>query len=322
MKILAYVHGYPPNLNGGAEMMLHQMLLDLQKRGHQVDVITNNVGLKEYEGVPLYDINDLRHENLIASSDLLFTHLVFTSKAIKLSKKYNKNVVHLLHNDYDIKNHDVVESAIRNPKSVALIVANSKWIQDTLKDQLPSIIVNPPTRVEKYKTETTKEFVTLINLHGTKGGDLFWELAEKMPEMQFMGVKGGWGDPILKSGFSNVTILENTTDIKSVYAKTKILIMPSTYESWGRVAVEAACSGIPVIATPMPGPKESLGSAAIFADNQNFSEWYEAIQTLNDESIYSEYSEAVQKRAEELDKEFDSQMDVLEKSLLKIVFTA
>jgi glycosyltransferase involved in cell wall biosynthesis len=86
--------------------------------------------------------------------------------------------------------------------------------------------------------------------------------------------------------------------------------------------VEAACSGIPVIAAPMPGPKESLGDAGIFADPYNVSEWQEAIKRLDDENIYSEYSKAVQKRAEELDKEFDSQMDVLEKRLLEIIATA
>jgi hypothetical protein len=53
MKILAYVHGYPPTLNAGAEMMLHQILVDLRERGHEVAALTENPGAKDYEGVRL-----------------------------------------------------------------------------------------------------------------------------------------------------------------------------------------------------------------------------------------------------------------------------
>jgi glycosyltransferase involved in cell wall biosynthesis len=326
MKILAYVHGYPPTLNGGAEIMLHQVLLELKSRGHDVAVITDNPGAVEYEEILLFpvDENSSKEIELFNWCDLVFTHLDHSLRVIHLGKKYKKQVVHLVHNDWvEIlhKDYHLHENHKIDPEVAALAIANSNWVKNTINPDIESIVVNPPTKLEKYRTETTKEFVTLINLHGTKGGDLFWELAQKMPNVQFMGVKGGWGDSILKSGFSNVTILENTTDIKSVYAKTRILIMPSTYESWGRVAVEAACSGIPVIATPMPGPKESLGSAAIFADTQNFSEWCEAIQRLNDESIYSEYSIAVQRRAQELSEVFDGQMNVLEEKLLDLVST-
>lgn len=319
MKILAYVHGYPPNLNGGAELMIHQILLDLKNRGHEVAVVTKNNNLKEYGGIRLYNIDSSGHTNLFLWCDIVITHLTLGKRAMMLSKKYNKKVVHLLHNDYNFKNFKLLALASKHPSLAALIVANSRWIENTLNDQFPSIVVNPPTKLENYKTETTKEFVTLINLHDSKGGNLFWNLAEKMPGVKFLGVKGGWGDQTLKGDLPNVTILENTTDMKSVYAKTKILLMPSHYESWGRVAVEAACSGIPVIATPMPGPKESLGDAAMYADVENFSQWYEAIKKLEDKKVYAEYSEAVQKRAEYLDKEFDNQMDVFEKSLLKIV---
>jgi glycosyltransferase involved in cell wall biosynthesis len=319
MKILAYVHGYPPNLNGGAEMMLHQMLLDLKRRGHEVLVITQNSGLKHYEGVRLYDVSRLKYKYLASWCDVIFTHLTLTKDAMDLGKKYNKKVVHLLHNDFEMEAFDVVNSARKDPDSAALVVANSNWVSKTIKKDLPTIVVNPPTKLATYEVKTTKEFVTLINLHYEKGGELFWKLAEAMPDVQFLGVKGGWGDQILKKDFPNVTILENTTDIQSIYAKTKILLVPSLYESWGRVAIEAACSGIPVIASPMPGPKESLGTSGIFIDAQDVTEWCKQIKSLENKEVYSKYSKATRQRAEKLDKKFDSQMNVLEKRLLKIV---
>ncbi|WP_262928542.1 glycosyltransferase family 4 protein [Streptomyces sp. CBMA152] len=46
-----------------------------------------------------------------------------------------------------------------------------------------------------------------------------------------------------------------------VYSRSRVILMPSLYESWGRVAVEAFASGIPVIAHTTPGLVESMGEA-------------------------------------------------------------
>ena len=44
----------------------------------------------------------------------------------------------------------------------------------------------------------------------------------------------------------NVTLENRTSDMKTVYGRTKILLAPSKWEeAWGRVASEAHCSGIP-----------------------------------------------------------------------------
>ena len=41
-------------------------------------------------------------------------------------------------------------------------------------------------------------------------------------------------------------VVDHTTDMRSVYAQTRVLLVPSVYESYGRVALEAAASGIPL----------------------------------------------------------------------------
>jgi glycosyltransferase involved in cell wall biosynthesis len=325
MKILAYVHGYPPILNGGAEIMLHQVLLELKSRGHDVAVITDNPGAVEYEEILLFpvDENSSKEIELFNWCDLVFTHLGHSLKAIHLGKKYKKQVVHLVHNDWvevlhkDYNHNDqIIFSDI-----AALAIANSNWVKNTINPNIESIVVHPPTKLEKYRVKTEKKFVTLINLAEEKGGEILWKIAKSMPDVQFLGVIGGYGGPIIKEGFKNVTIVKNTTDIQSIYAKTKILIMPSRYESWGRVGIEASCSGIPVVATPTIGLKESLGDAGIFVDLDDIVGWTNAIRLLENEKNYEKYSKATQKRAEELDKVFDSQMDVLEKKLLEIVST-
>ena len=51
---------------------------------------------------------------------------------------------------------------------------------------------------------------------------------------------------------------------QSVYARTRLLLMPSRSESFGRVGLEAAASGIPTIASPVEGVPEVLGDCALF----------------------------------------------------------
>jgi glycosyltransferase involved in cell wall biosynthesis len=77
--------------------------------------------------------------------------------------------------------------------------------------------------------------------------------------------------------------------------------MPSDYESWGRVAVEAMACGIPVIAHPTPGLRESLSWAGTFADRNDPRLWVEAIANLDPKQAYISAREKSLARAKELD---------------------
>lgn len=315
IKVVAYVHGYFPNHNAGAEAMLHQILFDLKQKGHEVAVITDKPGAEEYEGVPIYKINGPKEIEVIRWADMIFTHLDYTRIAVNHGKRYRKPVVHLVHNDKQLP-----YNKINDTESCVLAIANSEWIRQTVRRRIPSTIVYPPTIPDRYTVETSKEYITLINMNEAKGGKIFWELARIFPEKKFLGVKGAYGKQIdYEGGLPNVTILENTPDIQEVYKKASIVLMPSSYESWGRVAMEAACSGIPVIAAPTPGLKESLDYAGIFANHDSVADWVEAIRSLDDQKVYDKYSKLTKKRAKEVAAEFAEQMVDLEAKLIEIV---
>src|SRR5690606_25483278 len=197
-----------------------------------------------------------------------------------------------------------------------LAVYNSEWMAEAAArfwDQNPKaarplreIVVRPPVRAADDRAPPGDE-ITLINLYPSKGADLFWKLAEAMPERRFLAVRGSYGEQDVRD-LPNVDVVDNMPGADmaaSVYARTRILLMPSEYESWGRTGVEAYASGIPVIASPTRGLMESLGDAGIFVDRSDVDGWRRAIEALDDADAYKKASAAAKKRSRQLDPAAD-----------------
>lgn len=72
-----------------------------------------------------------------------------------------------------------------------------------------------------------------------------------------------------------------------VWSRTKVLLIPSNYETYGMVGVEAIASGIPTIAHPTDGLCESLGDAGWFIPRDDVDEWQRVIELLlTDDAVY------------------------------------
>ena len=288
MRVLAWVHLYAPDHCAGAEMMLHEILLGLRARGHDVHVICDSSTAPDFEGVPITTRSSLtavERERLLDWADIVITHLDRTREVVA-ALAHRRPLVHLVHNDRQLTHHRV------KPNDAQLVVANSQWIAGAIKWPGETIVVPPPVDPARYRTpRTDADSLTLVNLSAEKGARTFWALASALPDRPFLGVVGGYGPQVIPSVIpSNVTIVEHGPDIAAVYARTRILLMPSGYESWGRVGIEAAASGIPTIAHPTPGLLESLGSAGIFADRNNTPAWVETVLALDDPDVYACHS--------------------------------
>lgn len=299
MRVLAYLHMYVPHHNAGAELMAHTLLRDLYRRGHEVRVVISRSpeAFYVYEGVSCSKATPSEVGTWFRWCDVALTHLDMTPSAMKAAARRSKPLVHLVHNHRQLKFHRV--------RSAALAVFNSAWVAEASGWTGRSIVIPPPVVPSEYRTRRGSS-LTLVNLSPSKGAELFYDLAEKMPDRKFLGVRGSYGRQLVPATLpKNVTIVDNTPSMKSVYSKTRILLMPSDYESWGRVAIEAAASGIPTIAHPTPGLKESLQEAGIFRDRDHPAAWVGAINALDDKQLYAQHSEAAKARSKELDPRKD-----------------
>jgi glycosyltransferase involved in cell wall biosynthesis len=327
MKILSFVHGYPPDHNAGAEWMLHAMNKYLLTQGHEVQVVTRGGAIAHvangkkthvelnkgynFEGVEVHRMGIVKHRSLFRWADVVITHLDQSGKAMNIARELRKPLVHLLHNTY----HNDVLFRI-NPRNNYLVY-NADWNKKVSKYVNKSVTVYPPVKVEDYKVPVKGKNITLVNCYEPKGGGVLVEIAKELPDHNFIGIKGGYGDQIIGNE-KNLKYEPNTPDITKVYRRSRIILMPSSYESWGRVAVEAMCSGIPVIAHPTPGLKESLGKAGLFADRNQIGEWVKIITDLDDDDYYKEVSDKCKSRAEELEITNNKQLAQFNKFLEEI----
>jgi len=305
---------------GGAEIMLHYWLKDLQQRGHPVKVLTTDErapGSQVYEGVEVVRAD----ADMIAANwtwaDVAITQLRETVEATRLGTAFHVPVIYLVHAPRALEAHAVSDGA--------LAVFNAESVARGSDFEGPRALLHPPVDPAEYRT-TPGDRITLINLGMWKGGNLFWRLVRELPQRLFLAKAGGYSQQIVPGAIpANAELVrgdigQSSAEMRDdVYRRTRVLLVPSAMETWGRVAIEAAASGIPVIAHPTPGLLESLGSSGLFVDRDDTAGWVAAIESLDDPETYANYSRAVTERAHHLWRTTGRQLEHLDSLVGQII---
>ena len=332
MRILGHMYHLGWGWGGGVVTMV--LTLDaLRERGHSVGLMLQRGNLESTRshGARQFGIKDVYSAPLPAAkrrryheADFVITQGEATPEALALCRAYSKPLAHLIHDEGQLDHYKA------KPSQVQLAIYNAQWVQDAAEKKGRTdnaMVVYPIVEPADYRVERTGDAIVLVNICEEKGGKVFWELARRMPEHKFLGVHGGWGGQIVPKPLPpNAEVMEHCLDPREIYRKARIILMPSQdlgtpgtkhwTESYGRIGIEAAASGIPTIAHPTPGLVESLGDAGIFCDRYEQSQWMEAIRELDDEEAYAEASAAALKRSGELEP--TSQVAALEAELERI----
>lgn len=295
--------------------MLVSMLRPLVDRGHDVSVWLSRYGKVvepyEYRGIRVVPLESrLDWPTAARQADVLLAHLETVPSTAALARGFGKPFVVICHNTFPLTFRDMAAGG------TTLAVYNSQWMEreaelyfaDYPKSIRPNgtLIVRPPVFAGEYATRPGKA-ITLANCNADKGGRIFEELARRMPDVPFLAVRGAHGEQILPD-LPNVEIVEHVRgeDMREkVYGRTKVLLMPSVYESWGRAGVEALASGIPVVAHPTPGLTESLGEAGVFVDREDIDGYVAVLRKLLQPAEYRLASKRAKARSAELDPAAD-----------------
>lgn len=195
---------------------------------------------------------------------------------------------------------------VRNPRLDALRavtwICNSDFSARTLRAKwgFDAAVVPPYMRLDAYATESTREFVTMINPRKVKGGELALDVAARCPDIPFLFVEGwvGSDDEVRTlrkraSRLKNLIWIGSQWDMRRVYGRTRLLLVPSLCkESWGRVVTEGQASGIPAVVSDAGALPETTGAGGVVVPTEAGAEhWARVVGRLwRDPAEYGELS--------------------------------
>lgn len=271
----------------------------LAHAGHEVTVYADLVSeAYERQGVRIQPRSTFNKNKRTA--DLVYSHPDLGSIGYIVSQLHRIPYVAVVHNVGDLNRWHL------GHHKPTLTVWNSESTREQLGGE-GGLIVRSPIRVSDYKVKTKGDAFTIINCTKSKGIETFDAVARALPHTPSLAVRGGYGLQEtaipLSLGATVVGPIPHEAMGREVWSKTKVLLMPSADESWGRAGVEALCSGIPVIAHPTPGLRESLGNAGIFIDREDVDAWSKQVNELMTNPIsYEAASKRASARARSLEK--------------------
>ena len=330
MKVLfAGGTGYTPQFSGGVQSSTHHLVEQLRENGHEASVLAALFGdgmfgfrarakmkllrqravIDNFPGYPVvrawfpWEAAGFAVEKLRPDVAVVQCH-----NSVPIGKALQAKGVPVVVYLRNVEFHELAGD-LRELHS-ALYIANSEFTARTYKAKfdIDSTVIPPTINPAFYSTPTTGEFVTLINPYEEKGFDLAVRIAAACPEIPFLFVESWKLDDDHRarieatiSPLQNVKLEGRTSDMKTVYGRTKILLAPSKWEeAWGRVASEAHCSGIPVVGSRRGGLPEAIGSGGVVLDyDAPLADWVAAVRRLwSDEAEYKRLSAAARQFSE------------------------
>lgn len=323
-KILCHVDAWAGVANAGSENYVNTIMKYLVSKGHEVRVLTNPTMAKHGEerngivfNTKILDEDEITKEYEWA--DFICTQIAFTPRVLKYSRYFNKPLIYLIHNNHSVPYWEVKQ------EDIYLACYCADWIRDHHNKELEfkperEMTFYPPVLFEEYAitdevTLHERDCISLVNRCMNKGVLTLNQAAQDLPQYKFLAVKGSYSDQIDAFPAKNIELVDHTDNmVRDVYSRTKIIMMPSKKETWGMVAIEAMCSGIPVVAHPTQGLVEACGDAGIFVNRDKGLIWKAVLDKLmTDSAYYAERSGACLARARQLSKLAKRQLAEFEK---------
>lgn len=313
LRVLGHTPTYPPLHNAGGPQTLHGLLkAGRDKRGWDVRVLVDGTeGVGSWDGIPVTTTRSVAAmRDLYRTADVAVTHLRATRRAVALSKWPAKPLVHLVHNEVQLKQYEVPA----RPNSLAIF--NTFWMSKFVPWASHSTVLHPVVDVDRVRVDSPGSRITLVNRTLNKGANIVYELAQRNPTLPFSVVEGGYGIQLPAPILPNLEERQNTPDMRHVYGDSRVMLAPSAHETWGLVAIEAALSGIPTIGSLAAGLVESDVCWKLI-DRADIDGWSQALnEVMNDPSTWDEASAAARERAdlimELMDYELETALDLIE----------
>jgi hypothetical protein len=321
MRVLFFANRMPDLC--GAFLHDVDLAIELQKRGHSTMFLTIEKPKEGYEGGTWRGFRFMHYSAagpILESSQLwICPHAPCLPYVRKLNARgYNRPIAVTAHFD----GHYEVLTMLASTKWVEMLMFINRSMEGHFRANVipfPSSIVQtsvvrPLMQESKVRMDVQPEgeYITLVNANVNKGVHQFIEIAKRMPSRKFLAVRPYYGELWVPPSPSNIEWVPFDDDIRTILKRTRILLFPSKYESFGRIAVEAMYNAIPVIYSK-PGPvikvntvgstegvEEWIVPAGIGCSRDVPEEWVSAIESLDDPDAYSARQAQVKSHIQEM----------------------
>lgn len=220
--------------------------------------------------------------------DLVWTQLEGMDAVVRIASRAGRKVIAYLRDAED--RPDLLRSIAATGCG---LVCNSQFMATRVRRLTGRVagVIYPSLEASFGVRGDPGGFITMINPVPVKGIDTFLAVAQLMPEQRFLLVES-W--TLAPEAFTelrqrlaplpNVEFIRRVADVGEVYARTRLLLVPSIWEeAFGRVAIEAQSCGIPVLASRRGGLPESVGDGGLCVDDYaNPAAWVAAIRGVVD----------------------------------------
>jgi glycosyltransferase involved in cell wall biosynthesis len=308
--LFATSHSYPPQRVGGAESSTHALCTALRGAVDDVAVLAS----LEPRGL-LHARHRIVHRlaGRAATHDRQLGYRVYRAPrpetaVAEVVRRYRPDVA-ILHPDRAqailgellrvrqrtiVYLRDVDFSRLGTPlpaDGTLPIIANSAFTAARAREAfgVDAPVIRPLIQPERYRTRVTGGEVLFVNPVPEKGVELALAIARLCPARRFRFIEGWplgarrWASlEQAATDAGNITLQRAVLDMRPVYARATVVIVPSRCaEAWGRVVTEAQLNGIPVIASGVGGLPESVGNGGIVLDPTSAAEtWASEIERL------------------------------------------
>lgn len=310
MTLTAFLHGYPPLWSMGGEMSTHRTLQAVDGS----TVFTPTPEVYRLDGVSVMPASGSSFQNIMFDAEtvgasILFGHSTLSQNTIKAAKRMKLSSILAVHAPptyaTDLRrawshatvrlyNTEAARKVWHDPKGWLLHppIGKPSIMPDGPHDALTttsSLLNKGAARVlELAKRRPDQRFIIVESpAHPTHGDPLFWEQAEKLPNVEI------W--PRL-----------HPDDMGQLWAETHVLLVPSRYETYGMSALEAAWHSIPSVHVNTPHVLEGIGTAARLLQSLSVDELDRAVTDVEDQydvwadAAFNRVLDVAEREAEEL----------------------
>lgn len=308
MTVAALTHGYPPFWNMGGEVSLHRTISVLDNRKV---VFTKTDEEYSFEGVEVKKIDTPDVLNIKASPMPIAKQLLeVDAKLVIGQNELSLPAVHAARaaGAISVVNVHTPPRFGRNIREAVVYADYAIYNTQTAATQWgepDALVVHPPISEIPSNTSTNGDAYTLLSSLRNKGVQVVLDLAKLHPDKRFIIVRSPaeptHGIPDLEERAAELPNVElhprvDPKDVYKYFEQTRILLVPSMYETYGMSAIEAAGYGIPCVHVDTPHVREGIGEAAVLVSPLSVEETAMGIELI--ESNYKAYSEAARAKAE------------------------